>query len=269
MTEYRRPQANPTEQGCRRAAWLVAAALAALAGCVLGIVLWAILSAALILVLVVGAILASAGHSPGAGNFDFPSQWRDLFTGGWVYAALIGAVVGAVCVGSARSLVRWIRWRRRLRPLFKADPTLRAQLLLPVFCKMVFALDLLLCLVHLFLVTCGLASGLLDDFPTLRMLVFVGLLAGLLGVLSDILLLSGRPIAAVLGCLAALATLGSIAVHGAGVVSGPREPVHLAVLMFLILGLRIAWLAVFVWALFRFWCWARRPRPDVPAVPAT
>jgi hypothetical protein len=243
--------------------------LAALVGSLLGIVLWAILSAALIVVLVVGAILASAGHSPRAGGFDFGSDWLELFTAGCVYAALIGAVGGAVFASSVRSLVRWIRWRHQLRPLLKADPTLRAQLLLPVFCKVVFTLDFLLCLVHLFLVLCGFVSGVLNEFAILRMLVFVGLLAGLLGVLSNVMLLKGRSMAALLGCLAALATVGSIAVHGVGVMSGPREPMHLTVLMLLILVLRIVWLGVFVGALFRFWRWARQPKPDMGAVLAT
>lgn len=269
MAEPGQPQANATHRGCRKAVWPVAVALAALVGSLFGIVLWAILAAVLIVVLVVGAVIASAGHGPKAGNFDFGSEWLELFTGGCVCAALVGAAGGAMFVGSVRSLVRWVRWRRELRPLFQADPTLRAQLLLPAFCKVVFTLDFLLCLVHLFLVWCGFLSGLLDKFPTLKILVLLGLLAGLLGVLSNIMLLKGRSVAVFLGCLAALATLGSIAVHGAGVISGPREPVHLTVLMFLIPVLRIVWLGVFVRALFRFWQWIRQPKPDVGAWLAT
>jgi hypothetical protein len=269
MTGNRHAQDSPAKGGCRRAAWSAAAVLAALVGSLLAIVLWAILSAALIVVLVVGAILGSAGHSPRAGGFDFGSDWRGLFSAGCIYAAGVGAFGGLMFVGSVRSLVRWIKWRRQLRPLLKADPSLRAQLLLPVFCKVVFMLDFLLCLVHLFLVLCGFISPVVDEFPILRVLVFVGLLAGLLGVLSNVMLLKGRSIAALLGCLAALATAGSIAVHGVGVISGPREPIHLTFLMFLIVVLRITWLGVFLWVLLRFWKWARQPKPNIEVVPAT
>ena len=110
---------------------------------------------------------------------------------------------------------------------------------------------------------CGFFSGIPDEFAALKLLVHVGLLAAPLGVLSDIVLLKGRSAGAILGCIAALATLGSIAVHSVGVISGPREPIHLTILMFLIPVLRIAWLAVFVVALVRFWRWARLP--DSPA----
>ena len=108
-----------TEQGCRRAMWPVAMILAALGGLMAGPVLWAVLSAAILIVLVAGAIIASAGHSPGAGSFDFSSEWHDLFVGGIVYAALVGAVGGALSVASARSFVRWCKWRRELQPLFR------------------------------------------------------------------------------------------------------------------------------------------------------
>ena len=56
--------------------------LAALAGLIVGPVLWAVLSAAILMVLVAGAVIASAGHSPMAGNFDFGSEWHGLFAGG-------------------------------------------------------------------------------------------------------------------------------------------------------------------------------------------
>jgi hypothetical protein len=81
--------------------------------------------------------------------------------------------------------------------------------------------------------------------------------------------LKGKSIAVLLGYLAALVTLGSIALHGVGVVSGPREPVHLTVLMLLILALRIAWLGVFVRALFRFWRWGQQPKLDIEVEPAS
>ena len=255
---------RPTEQGCRKAMWPVAMILAAVAGLIAGPILWAVLSAAILIVLFVVAIIASAGHGPMAGSLDFSSEWHDLFVGGIVHAALVGAIGGIMSVASLRSFVRWCKWRRELQPLLAADPALRARYLLPPFCKMVFAVDLLLCLVHLFLVlVTGFFGGILDEFPTLKVLVYAGLLAALLGVVSDIMLLGGKSVAAIVGSVAALATLGSIAFHFAGVISGPREPIHLTILMFLIPGLRIAWLAVFVVALVRFWRWARLPSPEV------
>ncbi len=197
-------------------------------------------------------------------EFRFQLRWHDLFVGGIVHAALVGAIGGAVSFASLRSLARWYKWRRELQPLLAADPALRARYLVPRFCKMVFTADLLLSLVHLFLVLApGFFGGFLDEFPTLKVLVYVGLLAALLSLVSDIMLLEGKSVAAIVGSVAALATLGSIAFHFAGVISGPREPIHLTILMLLIPVVRIAWLAVFVAALVRFWRWARLPRPEV------